>query len=350
MSDRTYRIATIPGDGVGIEVTAEAVKALDAAAARFGFTVTYTDYDLGGGRYLQTGEVLPDSVQDELADHDAILLGAVGTPDVPPGVLERGLLLKLRFDFDQYVNLRPVKLYPGVPSPIAGLTPERCDMVVVRENTEGLYAGAGGLLYRRAPPTRSPPRSRSTPARRRAGVRYAFERASATAGQAHAVPQDQRADLRRRPVVAHRSGGRRGRVPRRGDSTTSTSTRLPLPGHSHRSASTSWSPTTCSATSSPTSAPPCRAGSGWPLPATSTRPGSAIRRCSSRCTARLPTSPARLGEPGGGGALGGDVPRPPGARPTAAAAVEAAAAIKPGACDRGRRLGRQLRHPPPRRT
>jgi 3-isopropylmalate dehydrogenase len=141
-----YRIATIPGDGVGIEVTSEAVKAVDAAAERFGFTVEYTEYDLGGGRYLATGEVLPATVQDELADHDAILLGAVGTPDVPPGVLERGLLLKLRFDFDQYVNLRPVKVYAGVPTPIVDLTPERCDMVVVRENTEGLYAGVGGFF------------------------------------------------------------------------------------------------------------------------------------------------------------------------------------------------------------
>ncbi|MEX2278913.1 MAG: 3-isopropylmalate dehydrogenase [Acidimicrobiia bacterium] len=142
----SYRIATIPGDGVGIEVTSEAVKAVDAAATRFGFTVSYSDYDLGGGRYLATGEVLPPAVQEELAGHDAILLGAVGTPDVPPGVLERGLLLKLRFDFDQYVNLRPVKLYEGVPTPIAGLTPERCDMVVVRENTEGLYTGMGGIF------------------------------------------------------------------------------------------------------------------------------------------------------------------------------------------------------------
>jgi 3-isopropylmalate dehydrogenase len=141
-----YRIATIPGDGVGIEVTAEAVKAMTAAATRFGFEVSYTEYDLGGGRYLATGEVLPPSVQDELAAHDAILLGAVGTPDVPPGVLERGLLLRLRFDFDQYVNLRPVKLYEGVPTPIAGLTPDRCDMVVVRENTEGLYTGMGGVF------------------------------------------------------------------------------------------------------------------------------------------------------------------------------------------------------------
>ena len=131
---------------MGIEVTAEAVKAVDAAADRFGFSVDYTEYDLGGRRFLETGEVLPESVQAELAGHDAILLGAVGTPNVPPGVLERGLLLKIRFDFDQYVNLRPVKLYHGVPTPIAGLTPDRCDMVVVRENTEGLYAGMGGVF------------------------------------------------------------------------------------------------------------------------------------------------------------------------------------------------------------
>src|SRR5690606_11715344 len=142
----SYRLAVIAGDGVGIEVTAEALKAIEAAAGRYGFTVDRTEYDLGGGRYLRTGEVLPASVQDELAEHDAILLGAVGTPDVPPGILERGLLLKLRFDFDQYVNLRPVKLYPGVPTPIAGLTPDRCDILVLREYTEGLYAGSGGLF------------------------------------------------------------------------------------------------------------------------------------------------------------------------------------------------------------
>ncbi len=144
----SYDLAILGGDGVGPEVTAQALKALDAAEQRFGFTTTRTDYDLGGRRYLSTGEVLPDSVMAELDMTDAILLGAVGTPDVPPGVLERGLLLKLRFAFDQYVNLRPVKLLPGVPTPIADLTPERCDMVIVRENTEGLYAGAGGSLYR----------------------------------------------------------------------------------------------------------------------------------------------------------------------------------------------------------
>lgn len=144
----TYRLAVIAGDGVGREVTEQALRVLQAAGERYRFDFTTVDYDLGGRRYLATGEVLPESVEEELAGHDAILLGAVGTPEVPPGVLERGLLLKLRFDFDLYVNLRPVKLYPGVPTPIAGLTPDRCDLVVVRENTEGLYVGAGGIARR----------------------------------------------------------------------------------------------------------------------------------------------------------------------------------------------------------
>jgi 3-isopropylmalate dehydrogenase len=141
-----YAIASIPGDGIGVEVTAQAHKALAAAADRFDFTVETTHYDLGGTRYLATGEVLADATMEELRGHDAILLGAIGLPAVPPGVLERGLLLKLRFAFDQYVNLRPVKLYDGVPTPIEGLTPDRCDMVVVRENTEGPYVGIGGSM------------------------------------------------------------------------------------------------------------------------------------------------------------------------------------------------------------
>jgi 3-isopropylmalate dehydrogenase len=172
MPDRRYRIATIPGDGVGIEVTAEAVKALDAAAARFGFGLDYSEYDLGGRRYLATGEVLPETVQAELADHDVILLGAVGTPDVPPG-----LLLKLRFDFDQYVNLRPVKLYPGVPTPISGLTPERCDMVIVRENTEGLYTGMGGVFKKGTAHEVATQESINTRVGVERVVRYSFERA-----------------------------------------------------------------------------------------------------------------------------------------------------------------------------
>jgi 3-isopropylmalate dehydrogenase len=138
-------MAVIGGDGVGPEVTAQALGVLEAAAGRYGFSFATTAYDLGGARYLRSGEVLPETVEDELAEHDAILLGAVGAPQVPPGVLERGLLLKLRFDFDLYVNLRPIKLYEGVSSPVTGLTPDRCDLVVVRENTEGLYGGAGGV-------------------------------------------------------------------------------------------------------------------------------------------------------------------------------------------------------------
>ncbi len=140
----TPRIGVIAGDGIGPEVVAEARKALAAA----GFAHEAVDYDLGGARYLRTGEVLPDSVLGELAGLDAILLGAVGTPDVPPGVLERGLLLRLRFEFDLYVNLRPVRLLPGAPTPLAGKGPEDIDLVVIRENTEGAYAGEGGFLRR----------------------------------------------------------------------------------------------------------------------------------------------------------------------------------------------------------
>src|SRR3712207_4274326 len=179
----TYNLAVIAGDGVGLEVTAEAVKALRAASERFNFDVTTTDYDLGGERYLRSGDVLPDSVLDELRQHDAILLGAVGTPDVPPGVLERGLLLKLRFAFDQYVNLRPVKLYPGVPTPIAGLTPPSCDLVVVRENTEGLYAGAGGSLYRSTGREVATQESLNTRTGVERVVRYAFDLAAEREGR-----------------------------------------------------------------------------------------------------------------------------------------------------------------------
>lgn len=175
----SYQLAIIGGDGVGPEVTAEALKVLQAAASRFGFVYTTTDYDLGGRRFLATGEVLPESVQAELAAHDAIMLGAVGTPGVPPGVLERGLLLRLRFDFDLYINLRPVKLYPGVPTPITGLTPERCDMVVVRENTEGPYAGAGGFLRKDTPHETATQESLNTRFGVERAIRFAFEQAAA---------------------------------------------------------------------------------------------------------------------------------------------------------------------------
>ena len=180
---QTYRLAVIGGDGVGPEVTAGALKSITAAADRFGFAIDRVDYDLGGQRYLTTGEVLPDSVLAELSGCDAILLGAVGTPEVPPGVLERGLLLRLRFTFDLYVNLRPVKLLPGVDSPLAGLTPDRLDLVVVRENTEGLYAGAGGVLYGGTPAEVATQESLNTRRGVERVVRDAFDRAVARRGR-----------------------------------------------------------------------------------------------------------------------------------------------------------------------
>lgn len=146
MSTQTIRLAVVPGDGIGTEVVAEGLKVLDVVAARHGLAIDQTEYDLGARLYNATGEVLPDSVLEELRGSDAILLGAVGDPSVPPGVLERGLLLKLRFELDHHVNLRPVKLYPGVATPLAGKGPEHIDMVVCREGTEGPYAGAGGFL------------------------------------------------------------------------------------------------------------------------------------------------------------------------------------------------------------
>lgn len=144
MTKKAFNLAVIPGDGIGIEVVAEGLKVLDAISAKYAVTFSKTSYDLGATFWHRTGEALPDSVVDELAKSDVILLGAVGHPSVPSGVLERGLLLKLRFAFDQYVNLRPARLYPGVASPLAGV--ESLDFIVVREGTEGPYVGAGGVL------------------------------------------------------------------------------------------------------------------------------------------------------------------------------------------------------------
>lgn len=145
------KIAVIGGDGTGPEVTAEAVKVLKAVAKLEGFEYSLKDYDFGGDRYLKTGEILPSGAVDELRQYDAIMLGAIGHPDVAPGILERGLLLQLRFEFDQYINLRPVKLFPGVETPLANKRPEDIDFVVVRENTEDMYAGIGGFLKKNTP-------------------------------------------------------------------------------------------------------------------------------------------------------------------------------------------------------
>ncbi len=145
---KTYSIALIPGDGTGPEVVREGRKVLEAAAASFNFGLDFVTYDLGGDRYLRTGETLPESVLNELERVDAIYLGAIGHPQVPPGVLEKGILLRLRFALDQYINLRPVKLYPGVTPPIRDKGPEHIDLLVIRENTEGAYVGSGGFFKR----------------------------------------------------------------------------------------------------------------------------------------------------------------------------------------------------------
>lgn len=148
---RRHTIAVIPGDGVGPEVTKAALRVLDAAESRFGFSTERTQVPLGADHYLETGELLEDAMVEQLRAQDAILFGAIGSPKVTPGILERGIILALRRTLEQAINLRPVRLYDGVPTPIAGLTPERCDLVIVRENTEGAYVAQGSTVHAGTP-------------------------------------------------------------------------------------------------------------------------------------------------------------------------------------------------------
>ena len=170
-----YKIAVLPGDGTGPEVVREGLKALEAVAQKMDFKYETTEFDFGGDRYLRTGEVLPESAVDDLSGFDAIYLGAIGHPDVKPGILEKGILLYLRFALDQYINLRPVKLYPNVPTPLRDKGPEDIDFVVVRENTEGLYAGAGGFLKKGTPDEIAVQESINTRKGVERCLRYAFE-------------------------------------------------------------------------------------------------------------------------------------------------------------------------------
>jgi 3-isopropylmalate dehydrogenase len=171
-----YKIAVIPGDGTGPEVTNEAIKVLKSVAARNDLTLELQHYDFGGERFKRTGEVLPDSAVKELRDgYDSILLGAIGHPEVAPGILEKGILLRLRFELDQYINLRPVKLYPGVYTPLKDKGPEDIDFVVVRENTEGLYCGAGGFLRKGTPDEVAIQEMVATRMGVERCIRYAFE-------------------------------------------------------------------------------------------------------------------------------------------------------------------------------
>lgn len=171
----SYKLAVIPGDGIGPEVVAEGLKVLDVIAAKHGLNFAKTEYELGAKYWHKTGETLPDSVMAELAKADVILLGAVGDPTVPSGVLERGLLLKLRFAFDHYINLRPTRLYPGVASPLAN--PGEVDFVVVREGTEGPYIGAGGVLAFGTENEIATEESINTRRGAERAIRYAFETA-----------------------------------------------------------------------------------------------------------------------------------------------------------------------------
>ena len=170
-----YRIAVIPGDGTGPEVVREGLKVLRAAGDKFGFEYELTEYDFGGARYLRTGDILPDEAINELRHFDAIYLGAIGHPDCPPGLLEKGILLRIRFELDLYINLRPVKLYPGVDCPLKNKGPEDIDFVVVRENTEDLYVGAGGVYKKGTPDEVAVQESINTRKGVERCVRYAFD-------------------------------------------------------------------------------------------------------------------------------------------------------------------------------
>jgi 3-isopropylmalate dehydrogenase len=172
---KKYNIGVIPGDGTGPEVVEESVKVLKAVSKKHNFDMDLEHYDLGGERYLKTGEVLTDNDIEKIKTRDAVLLGAIGHPDVAPGILEKGILLRLRFELDQYINLRPVILYEGVDTPLKDKGPEDIDFVVVRENTEGLYAGGGGFLKKGTPDEIAIQESINTRKGVERCIRFAFE-------------------------------------------------------------------------------------------------------------------------------------------------------------------------------
>jgi 3-isopropylmalate dehydrogenase len=170
-----YKLAILPGDGTGPEVVREGLKVLGAAAGVVGMKFETETFDFGGDRYLRTGETLPEGAVETLRGFDAIYLGAIGHPGVAPGILEKGILLRLRFELDQYINLRPVKLYPGVDCPLKDKGPEEIDFVVVRENTEGLYGGMGGFQYKGTPQEVSTQIHCTTRFGAERAIRFAFE-------------------------------------------------------------------------------------------------------------------------------------------------------------------------------
>ena len=247
----TYRIAVLPGDGTGPEVVREGLKVLAAT----GFKLDLDEFDLGGERYKKTGDILPDSVLEELRGFDAIYLGAIGHPDVAPGILEKGLLLRLRFELDQYINLRPVKLYPGVDCPLKDKGPEDIDFVVVRENTEGLYSGMGGFQYKGTPQETSTQVHMTTRFGAERAIRYAFDLTRKRNDMASSTSSPRRTSS---PSSTTPGGAPSTRSARPTTPTSSASTPTSTPpgcGSSRTpSGSTSSSSRTCSATSSRTSA------------------------------------------------------------------------------------------------
>ena len=172
---KSYNVAVIGGDGTGPEVVREAIKVLDVASKKFGLKLNYTHFDFGGDRYLRTKEILPDSAVDELRKFPVVLLGAIGHPDVKPGILEKGILLRLRFELEQYINLRPVKLYDERFCPLKDKGPKEIDFVVVRENNEGLYTGSGGFVFKGTPHEIAVQESINTRRGVERCLRYAFD-------------------------------------------------------------------------------------------------------------------------------------------------------------------------------
>lgn len=170
-----HHIAVVPGDGTGPEVVVEGIKALKAVSQKCGLDFEFEEFDVGGEKYLKDGTLLPDSILDELRGRDAIFLGAIGHPDVKPGILEREVLLRMRFELDLYINLRPVELLPGVDTPLKDKGPEDIDFVVVRENTEGFYAGSGGFFRKGTPDEIAVQESINTRKGIERCIRYAFD-------------------------------------------------------------------------------------------------------------------------------------------------------------------------------
>ena len=288
---RTHRIAVVPGDGIGKETVPEALKVLDAASRRFGFGLEFAHYDWSCETYKKTGAMMPADGMERLAQSDSILLGAVGWPDVPDHVSLWGLLIPIRRGFDQYVNLRPCKLMPGVRTPLAGRTEADIDFYVVRENTEGEYSSVGGRMFEGTEREFVSPAERVHPPRRgphpEIRVRTGDDAAEEAPDIGHQV---ERHHLHHAVLGRTLRADGQDRIPTSAP-TSSTSTSCARISCSIRTGSTWWSAPTCSATSCPTSVRRWRVRSASRRRPTSIRSGS-FPRCSSRCTARRPTSRA----------------------------------------------------------